>query len=132
MTHCGDGNSMENKLLASFRNELIKNKSLSKMKAEMRTKIIDFIRNGDKSPINNVELESQHSPTSIMNHLIVEYFQWMKYHFSKDMLEAEANSNNTQKLIEGIKQKFPNHQNSNSDTPLLLEIMLKAMNENKE
>lgn len=129
---CGDGigKGKEQRLFDILRKELEKKEFLGKIKAEMCGKILDIVRFGDKSPINEPSSTSLNSPSCMLNHLILEYFEWMNLYFTKEMfssemgIKKEANRN----LIEE-HLNIPN--GFDKDLPILFDLLMRIMKHEK-
>lgn len=72
---------------------LEENGALSKLRADLRFKVLDIVRGGDKSPMIKPP-ESQRSNLAVnsINKMILEYFQWNSYNYTKDMFALETGS----------------------------------------
>jgi hypothetical protein len=122
----GDGFSLEQKLVDVIKKELDKRDILKKMKAEMRAEVLQVVRFGDKSPINEAPSEDLKSPTCLINQLIMEYFDWMNFHYSSGMLSSESGITkrpNRKTLEEKLKSK----NGFDKELPLLFDMMMRFM-----
>lgn len=125
----GDGLNSEQKLFALIRQELEKKEFYKRMRAEMRAEVVQLVRFGDKTALNDAPSSSLKSPSNILNHLIMEYFDWMNLHYSTQMLSSET----------GIVKRAPRNaiepnlksQNGfDKDLPILFDMLMRFMKEN--
>lgn len=122
----GDGFSLEQKLIDMIRKELDKRDILKKMKAEMRAEVLQFVRFGEKSPLNEAPSEDLKSPTCLMNQLIMEYFDWMNFHYSSGMLSSESGITKRPNR-KTLEEKFKLQNGFDKELPLLLNMMMRFM-----
>lgn len=128
MNQGGDGPSTEKKLTDVIRKELEKREILCKIKAEMMKEVLEVVRYGDKSPINQLPSEDLKSPTHLMNQLVLEYLDWVNYFYSSDVLASESGVTKraTRKELEGqLKSK----KDFDAEFPILYEMMMRFMKE---
>ncbi|XP_076652192.1 centrosomal protein 20 isoform X1 [Halictus rubicundus] len=81
--------AMEKDLINAVRESLMDGGELSRMKAEMRTKIIQILDNS-----NNGGKQKLPKPTqdiALLNELIREYLDWMGYKYSSTVFMSECN-----------------------------------------
>lgn len=122
--HQGDGLTSEQKLFAIIRQELEKKEFYKRMRAEMRAEVVQLIRFGDKSPLNDELSNSLKSPSNILNHLILEYFDWMNLHYSSGMLSSETGIvKRTNRSA--IEQNLKSHNGFDKELPILFDMMMR-------
>ena len=122
----GDGYSLEQKLINAIKKELEKREILKRMKTEMRAEVLEAVRFGDKSPMNESPDKDLNSPTYLMNQLILEYFEWMNFHYSSGMLLTESGivEKESRKMIE---EKFKSQVEYDKEMPLIFDMMLRFL-----
>lgn len=122
----GDGFGVEKKLTEVLRKELDKKDILKKFKAEMRAEILDVIRYGEKSAINQAPKGDLDSPTNFMNELILEYLDWMNFHHSSSMLSAES-GRTKRSSREKLEEKFKADFKFDDELPLMYSMMMRLL-----
>lgn len=121
----GDG-FVDQKLTDFLRQELDKKDILKKFKAEMRAEVLEVIRLGEKSGINQAPKGDLESPTNLMNELILEYLDWMNFHHSSSVLSAES-GRAKRSSREGLKEKFKADFKFDDELPLMYSIMMRLL-----
>lgn len=122
----GDGFGLEQQLVEVIRKELGKRDILKKIRAEMRVEVLEVVRIGDKSTLNQAPSEDINSPTCLFNQLIMEYFDWMNFHYSTSMLSSESGikKRGNRKTLE---DKFKSSNGFDKELPLLFDMMMRFM-----
>lgn len=125
--HGDDNIGYEKMLLDLVRNRLENDKELSKTRCEMRLKVLDIVRCGEKLPINEQKSDRQ-AITQFLNNLILEYMQWHGYQYTIEMFSTETGCKPLAR--EYLESKILAPEQSDKDLPLLLELVMKAMKNN--
>lgn len=108
---------IEKILFKTIKESLKSNGEYEKLKSSIRQNCFNIIRGNGPEAISFVRLpENQETESSIkiLNNLISEYFQWIGYQYSNEILTAEAGIEK-QKTLEQ-KVEFPK----------ILEILMKT------
>lgn len=74
----------------SMHDTLERSGELRKLKAAMRSTILNVIRGGDTSSINKVRSIYRTTAVDLVHALIVDYLQWSGYHYALDMFVTES------------------------------------------
>lgn len=122
----GDGFSLEQKLMNAIQQELEKRDILKRMKAEMCAEVLEIVRYGDKSKINEAPSEDSNSPTYLLNQLIMEYFDWMNFHYSSGMLSSESGITKRMNR-KTLEEQFKYQKDFDEEVPLILSMMMRFM-----
>ena len=122
--HGDDNIGYEKMLLDLVRHTLENNKELSKTRCEMRLKVLEVIRGGEKLPMNDQKSDRQ-ATTQFMNNLILEYMQWHGYQYTIEMFSTETGCKPLAR--DYLESKMNANEQSDKDLPLLLELVMKTM-----
>lgn len=123
--HGDDNIGYEKMLLDLVRNTLENSRELSKTRCEMRMKVLEVIRGGEKLPINE-QIPDRQATTQFMNNLILEYMQWYGYQYTIEMFCTETGCKPLAR--DYLESKINAPELLDKDLPLLLEIVMKTMN----
>jgi hypothetical protein len=129
MDQSGDGNNgVEALMLETLRSRLTASGDLSKIKSELRAMIYNDLRDGEKGPMNTQRSDLK-SPTSVANHLVIEYLEWMGFMLSADMFSTESGcvGGASREIVEtkvGMKAG-----ECDKEFPLLLSLAINMLNE---
>lgn len=126
----GDGDGIEKALYETIKKRLTKNNILGETKAKLLTKVIELINEDDNKGADGLASKDLDSPTCLVNQLIFEYLKWMDYKYSGKMITTES-GREQETPREKLEENFQQFKNSNKEVPLLLEIIMSNMNENK-
>jgi hypothetical protein len=118
----GDGLQRDRKIFEAIRKELEKKKTMRKMKAEMRAEVLKVVRFGDRSPINEAPSDNLKSPIYVLNQLILDYFEWMGFYLSANMLASEVGLIRKEKR-KTLEEKLKLGEKLNKELPLIFSIM---------
>lgn len=119
--------NFEEKIIENIKKQLAESEVMNKIKADLRKNVLNIIRGKDiEKPLSGEASTSIDSPVVLMNHLILDYFTWMCYEYSSDMLKVECGIKNKIDRKK-LKSKFKKLETSNDKTPILLEIMLNSL-----
>lgn len=114
--------TIEKQMFKSVKESLKSNGEYEKLKSSIRQNCLSKIRGVGSDSISFVRIpENQETESSIkiLNNLISEYFQWIGYQYSNEILTAEA----------GIEKQKSLEQNV--EFPQILEILMKTLEANK-
>lgn len=107
---------IEKQLFKTIKESLKSNGEYEKLKSAIRKNSLSTIRGHGAESISFVRIPENpetESSIKILNNLISEYFQWIGYQYSNEILTAEA----------GIEK--PKMMEENVDFPKILEILMK-------
>ena len=118
--------NVEDLLFATVKDCLEKSQEMDKMRANVRSKVLNVVRG--TGPMNKQPNENQ--SVKLLNQLIMEYLNWQEYKYTAEIFTAEAST--TQDTMRGLLAKAINKENDftlslDEDMPILLEIVLKLM-----
>lgn len=134
----------ENELKAMVEQVLTNNGEIRRMRVALQSKILDIVRGGDKTTIIKYPNGGDAEPNetiALINQLILEYFEWNGYQYSRELFALETNakfiSNQDRHKLEqrfgmdtgsGIRslQQQPHQPEASIKLPILLHII--AMN----
>lgn len=125
----GDGLNSEQKLYAVIQQELEKKEFYNRMRAELRAEVVKLIRFGDKSPMNDAPSNSLKSPSNMLNHLIMEYFDWMNLYYSSSMLSSEAGIIKRANRS-AIEQNLKEDNGFDKELPVLFDMLMRFLKDN--
>lgn len=122
-TKMEETSKIETQLLKYIKQSLKSNGEYEKLKSSIRQNCLNIIRGeGTESIVSFVRIPDNletESSIKILNNLISEYFQWIGYQYSNEILTAEAGVE-VQKLKE-----------QTTEFPQILEILMKTLGANK-
>lgn len=126
---CGDGYGSERQLYSVIRSELEKKEVLKKIKAKMRAEVVEIVRFGDMSVLNEAPSTRLTSPSCMLNHLILEYFEWMNFHYTSEMLSSESGLKKRANR-EALEQLLNSRNGFDKDLPILFDILMRFIKTN--
>lgn len=81
--------SREADLKNLIKKSLDENGEMDKIRAALRSKILNVIRDGDKSIKFSNFVEKRWTKYDFLHDLVLEYFRWMGFHYSAEIFAAE-------------------------------------------
>lgn len=131
-------NLEEADLQRAIKSMLIKRNDFGKIRAELRSKIIEILREKDKDSLNTVvhtiDPNANTNPQTILNKLILQYFSWFGYKYAAEVFSTESGINQTEvdcsDIVSQINLKTDETRNggdTDRDLPILLNILIKMM-----
>lgn len=120
-----DGNEMKTLLMQTIRNRLYERGDLNKIKSELREMVFNYVRDGDKSPMNSLDANNSKSPTQIANHLVMDYLEWIGFQYTKEMFATESGVLQNASSLRSIEDS--EDVGFDKELPLLLNMTLQFM-----
>lgn len=124
-------NGVEAQLQQVVRNRLESSGELAKLKSEMRSMVLNDIRNGDTSPLNSVVVKEPKSPTQVANHLVMEYLQWIGFQYTSEMFATESGCDHSSPR-DYVMARAEAAKEFDKELPLMLSMAMKLMKVNEE
>lgn len=109
---------------------LLKRNDLNKIRAELRTKITEILREHDEDSLVTI-LHSNDplaikKPNVILNKLILQYFTWYGYSYAAEVFSVEAGINHSEVDCLDIMSTMKNID-LDKDLPILLNIIMSLL-----
>lgn len=137
-------NLKEADLQRAIKSMLIKRNDFSKIRAELRSKIIEILREKDVDSLNTAihtnDSNANTKPQTILNKLILQYFSWFGYKYASEVFSTESGVNQTEvdcsDIVSQINMKMDKQGKEESskgngcndkDMPILLNIIINMM-----
>lgn len=136
----------EDNLQRAIKSVLTKRNEFNKIRAELRSKIIEIFRENDEDSLNPVvhtnDPNSNNKPQNILNKLILQYFSWFGYKYAAEVFSVESGINQTEidcsdivsriNLSKETEKKTDDENDGfddkdNKDLPILLNLIIKMM-----
>lgn len=130
----------EVELQRAIKSMLIKRNEFTKIRAELRCKIIEILRENEQDSLNvAVHSNDPHSntkPQTILNKLILQYFSWFGFNYAAEVFSVESGINHTEIDCSDIVAQFnlsnrktgnEKNDDKDKDLPILLQLIIKMM-----
>lgn len=125
--------SSEDHFAQSLQHTLEQSGEMHKLRAAVRSTILNVIRGDDRSPINKVRDRYRSPAVDLCNGLVVDFLHWCGYHYSMEMFVAESGTPMTPdapdrrelaRRLEGRGKRLPT---GDGEVPVLLAMVVQAM-----
>lgn len=128
----------ESELQLAIKSILLKRNEFNKIRAEIRSKVIEILRENDEDSLHTaIPINDQNSnkkPQSILNKLILQYFSWFGYKYAAEVFSVESGINQTEIDCFDIISQFNLDKGGDdekismrTDLPILLSLIIKKM-----
>ncbi|KAG5684578.1 hypothetical protein PVAND_013803 [Polypedilum vanderplanki] len=125
----GDMADLKDILYRVMKEKLLSSNVLNDMAAKLRHEIHNVILNRVGNDMT-VSINGTKGPTGLLNKLIQEYLDWMCYRYTSEMFNTETVSESTSR--ENLEAQFHKPENFDEEIPILLDIVMKYMRNEKE
>lgn len=125
--------SSEDQFAQSLHHTLEQSGEMRKLKAAVRSTILNVIRGDDRSPINRVREKHRSPAVDLCNELVVDFMHWCGYHYSMEMFVTESGTSMTpeapdrRELARRLEGRGDRPMTENVDIPVLLSMVVQAM-----
>lgn len=125
--------SCEDQFAQSLQHNLEQSGEMRKLKAAVRSTILNIIRGEDRTPINKVREKYRSPAVDLCNGLVGDFLHWCGYHYSMEMFVTESGTSMAPEAPDRreLARRLEGHGNripaSEGDTPVLLAMVVQAM-----
>lgn len=125
MAHNHDGNDIQTLFLDTIRNRLESSGELNKIKSEMRSMVFNDVQDGSKLPLNSPQSNGSKSPTQVVNHLVMEYLEWIGFQYTAELFAKESGSQKGSSREQAEAKLIV--KNLDKELPMLLSMTMEMM-----